>query len=67
MAKKSGTHATYITIRAAAEMLSVDERTIRRRIAHGDLRGYRLGGRVIRVAQDEVLALLKPIPTSNAS
>lgn len=56
---------TYITLCDAAEMLSVDVKTVRKRIAQGELNGYRLGGRVIRVAQDEVLALLKPIPSAN--
>lgn len=53
-----------ITIQQAAAHLSCNPKTIRRRIASGDLTGYRLGRRVIRVDASEVDALLHPIPTA---
>ena len=37
------------SLNAAAEYASVNERTIRRRIADGALTGYRLGSRLVRV------------------
>lgn len=51
----------------AAEYAAVHPRTLRRRIASGELTGYRLGGRVIRVDLDELDALLRPIPTTAAA
>lgn len=50
----------YITIDDAAEILSLDEKTIRRYIASGDLAGYRIGPRALRVTLDDVLALVRP-------
>lgn len=54
----------YLTLAEAAECLSVTEQTIRRYIAQGDLTGYRMGPRAIRVKQAELEALLTPIPTA---
>jgi excisionase family DNA binding protein len=57
-----------MSIESAAEYLDCSTKTIRRRIASGDLRAYRLASsRVIRVDLAEVDALLKPIPTARAS
>lgn len=53
-----------ISLKAAAERLGVTEQSIRRYIAEGDLNGYRLGRRAIRVNAQEVDALLVPIPTA---
>ena len=52
-----------LTIETAADMLATSPRTIRRYISSGDLPGYRLGPRQIRVRHDDVTALLSPIPT----
>ena len=54
----------YVTQSAAAEYLNVTDRTIRNLIARGDLTGYRLGARAIRVDRAELDALLTPIPTA---
>jgi excisionase family DNA binding protein len=51
----------YITLKEAAQVLSLDEKTIRRYIASGDLHGYRIGARALRVTLDEVLTLAKPV------
>ena len=48
----------------AAEYAGCHPKTIRRRIADGSLRGYRMGPRLIRVDLDEVDHLLSPIPTA---
>jgi len=54
----------YVTIAEAADYLAVTPRTIRNLIARGDLTGYRLGARAIRVDRAELDALLTPIPTA---
>jgi excisionase family DNA binding protein len=57
-----------VSLRSAAEHLGCSVKTVRRRIASGDLQAYRLASsRVIRVDLAEVDALLKPIPTAQAS
>ena len=53
----------YATIEAEAERLAVNPRTIRRLIARGQLTGYRLGDRLLRVDPAEVDSLMRPIPT----
>lgn len=52
----------WITQAEAAERLGVTDRTIRNLIARGELTGYRLGQRAIRLDVNEVDACLKPIP-----
>ena len=53
-----------VTLTAAAQHAACSSKTIRRRIAAGELTGYRLGSRLIRVDLDELDALLRPIPTT---
>jgi excisionase family DNA binding protein len=52
-----------MTQQQAAEHLGVTDRTIRNLIARGELTGYRLGKRTVRVDFADVEALLRPIPT----
>lgn len=52
------------SIPAAADYAAVSTKTIRRRIATGDLTGYRFGPRVLRVDLNELDAALRPIPTA---
>ena len=54
----------YASLPGAADYAKVSERTIRRYIANGQLAGYRIGKRMIRVDLAEVDELLKPIPTA---
>jgi excisionase family DNA binding protein len=54
----------YESIQSVADRLDVNPKTIRRMIARGDLTGYRLGGKVLRVDQAEVDAAMVPIPTA---
>jgi excisionase family DNA binding protein len=49
---------------AAAEYLGVTERTIRNYVSRGQLRAYRVGGRLVRVDQADLDELLRPIPTA---
>jgi excisionase family DNA binding protein len=53
----------YITIKEAAAVLAVTDRTIRTMIADGRLVGYRIG-KVIRLRFDEVEAAMQPIPAA---
>lgn len=64
MSATSTPRAGYVTIADAAEYLAVTPRMIRNLIARGDLNGYRLGARAIRVDRTELDALLTPIPTA---
>ncbi|GAB2535187.1 helix-turn-helix transcriptional regulator [Brachybacterium huguangmaarense] len=51
----------------AAEYLGVTERTIRNYIARGDLTGYRLGKRSIRIDVGELESLLTVIPAAGGA
>lgn len=57
----------YATLAAAAEYVDVTERTIRNYIARGELTGYRLGSRTVRVDLNEIDAILKVIPTAGGA
>ncbi|MBA8964761.1 excisionase family DNA binding protein [Rhodococcus percolatus] len=48
-------------MRIAAEQFGVSERTIRRRIADGSLRAYRMGPRMIRIDTDQLDEVLRPL------
>lgn len=48
----------YATLTEAAEYAAVNPRTLRRRIAAGDLTGFRMGPRVVRVDLNELDRLL---------
>jgi len=47
-----------------AEYIGVSEKTLRRLISQGQIRGYRVGPRLIRVDLNELDALASPIPTA---
>lgn len=53
----------YISPDDAAARWSVSRDTIRRLISSGQITGYRLNGRIIRVDAAEVDAAFRPIPT----
>lgn len=52
------------TLAAAAERCGVSSQTIRRRIAEGQITGYRFGPRLLRVDPAEVDAAFRPLPTT---
>ena len=52
-----------MTLSAAAERFDCSERTIRRMISSGELTGYRIGKRLVRVDATEVAELAQVIPT----
>lgn len=51
-----------ITLDAAGEILGMHPRTVRRFIAEGKVRGYRIGDRAIRVRRSDIEALLQRVP-----
>jgi excisionase family DNA binding protein len=53
-----------ITLKQAAQWYGVSERTLRRRIAEGRLRAYRVGPRSIRVSVEDLEALARRIPSA---
>ena len=54
----------YASIEVAADMLECSPRTVRRMIAGGEITGYRIGKRLLRVDLVEVEAQLRRIPTA---
>lgn len=59
----------YISIKEAAKIMSVSEKTIRRWIAAGEIAAFTLGGparrgRLIRIASKDLQGLLHRIPTA---
>lgn len=55
----------YITLDEAADYLSCSVLTVRRRIAAGDLPGFKVGrSKSIRVRLDDVEAMMRPIPAA---
>lgn len=56
-----------VSISQASEYADVNPRTIRRWIAAGLLRGYRVGPRLLKVDLHDVDAMLKPIPTTGGA
>lgn len=62
------THKTrrqFESLSQAAERIGLSTRTLRRRIAAGDLTAYRNGPRVIRLDPDDVDRLMIRIPTAS--
>jgi len=57
---------TMLTVAEAADRLHVHTRTIRRRIADGTLRAYRVGPQLIRLDPSEVDNLMRRIPAGSA-
>lgn len=49
----------------AGEYLGVHQRTVRRYISEGRLKGYRVGPRLVKVDQGDLDALTRPIPTAS--
>jgi len=58
------TPRSYASIEQAGDLLGCSPRTVRRMIAAGEITGYRLGKRLLRVDLIEVETRLRPIPTA---
>ncbi|UAK32514.1 helix-turn-helix domain-containing protein [Nocardia asteroides] len=63
MDKASTEARNLISLKTAAALVDVDTKTIRNWIAAGDLNGFRVNGRLLRVERDEVLGLIRPAAT----
>lgn len=50
-----------VSMKSAADSFGVSERTIRRRIADGSLKAYRMGPRMIRIDTAELDTILRPL------
>jgi excisionase family DNA binding protein len=57
MADRSS-YAPLLTVREVSSSLRVSEKTVRRMIARGELRAYRVGGQ-LRIARDSLIELLR--------
>jgi excisionase family DNA binding protein len=58
---KSATESRdLISLKTAAGLIDVDAKTIRNWIAAGDIAGYRINGRLLRVERSELLSLVRP-------
>ena len=56
----------YESVGEAAGRVGVSTKTVRRWIASGQLAGYRMGPRLLRVDPDDVDAMLTLVPTARA-
>lgn len=54
-----------VSISRAAEEVDLSDKTVRRYIASGRLRGYRVGPRLIKVDLEELDRLVRGIPTAD--
>jgi excisionase family DNA binding protein len=57
----------YGSVEAAAERLGCSPRTVRRMISRGEIAGYRLGKRLLRVDLAEVDSTLRRIPAAGGA
>ena len=53
----------WLSITGAAVWVSLSAKTIRRKIAAGELRAYRCG-KTIRVKTDDLEAMMRPVPSA---
>ncbi len=53
-----------VPVVVAAKHVTVCDRTIRRWIVSGELRAYRVGGRLIRVSLADLDKLIRPVPAA---
>lgn len=56
----------WASITLGAEYIGVSEKTLRRMIAAGQVTGYRVGPRLLRVDLNELDASARPIPAGAA-
>lgn len=65
MPELSDPRARLLTLAEGADYAGVHPKTLRRRIARGDLPAYRMPhGRALRVKLDDIDALFRAIPTA---
>lgn len=54
----------FVSISETAELWGTTERFVRACVARGEISGYRIGSRLIRLNRAEVEAFVRPIPTA---
>jgi len=52
---------TYETLAQAAERTGISAKTLRRRIAAGELRAYRNGPRILRLDPQDIDRVMRPL------
>lgn len=55
---------TYESLSAASERTNISVKTLRRFIAEGNLRAYRVGKRILRVDPKDVDSIMRPVLTA---
>jgi excisionase family DNA binding protein len=55
----------FISLSGAAEMLGLSVKTVRRRIADGELPAFRTGHRIIRIRVSDLETMLRRIPSAD--
>lgn len=65
--KMAKTPKTYESLAQAAERTDVSIKTLRRRIAAGDLPAYRYGPKVLRVDPNDIDKLMRPLRTARSA
>ena len=56
----------FISLNGAAEMLGLSVKTVRRRIADGELPAFRTGRRIIRIRVSDLETMLRRIPSADS-
>jgi excisionase family DNA binding protein len=54
----------WVSLSEGAQLLGCSERTLRRRVASGEIPGYRFGSRVIRLRLSDLNDAMRPIPAA---
>lgn len=60
----AATPRRYVSVDVAAETFSVSSRTIRRMISRGEISGYRVGERLLRVDLNELDEVVRRVPSA---
>ena len=55
--------ATYISLADAAKILDFHPKSVRKLIAQGRLKAWKVAGSAVRVKHADVMALFEPVPT----
>lgn len=62
---ESAKPGVFISLNEAAEVLGISVRTLRRRIAAGELPAFRSGRRIIRVRVADLDRILRRVPSTD--
>jgi len=62
---ETNTVGAFISLGKAADILGVSVRTLRRRVASGELPAFRSGRRIIRIRVNDLEKLLRRVPAAD--